>query len=309
VLVALFLFFALAVPRAELWQADSVEEDDSNEPVASITQEEVLHAQTPLLMNELDELAPERPGVTDLYFLGLAPFGSQDVFARELASVHELFEERFDTSGRSVVLSNNPATLEEIPIATITHLRLALARIATVMNPEEDLLFLYITTHGNPNQELAFELPPLELNQLTPSALARMLADSGIKWKVLVISACYSGSYIEPLKDDNTLIITASAADRQSFGCASENDFTYFGRAYFDEALRKTFSFPQAFEAARLSIAARERSGKLAPSNPQMHLGGAMREKLAGLEERLKSRANIRQAARGAALVLARLHP
>jgi len=29
--------------------------------------------------------------------------------------------------------------------------------------------------------------------------LARMLQDSGIKWRVVVVSACYSGGFIEPL--------------------------------------------------------------------------------------------------------------
>jgi Peptidase C13 family len=32
---------------------------------------------------------------------------------------------------------------------------------------------------------------------------------------VLVVSACYSGSFIDTLKDDHTLIITAAAANRK----------------------------------------------------------------------------------------------
>jgi hypothetical protein len=210
--------------------------------------------------------------------------------------VDDVLGRRFDTAGRNILMSNSPQTLGQLPIATVTHLRLALARIAAVMNTDEDVLLIYITTHGSEQQELAFELPPLQLAQLTPAALSRLLAESGIKWKALVISACYSGGYIEPLKDDNTLIITASAADRQSFGCANEEDFTYFGRAYFNDALRRTLSFIDAFDMARRSISARERAEKLEPSNPQMFAGAAMREKLAEIEARLKSRANIKQA-------------
>ena len=295
-LTGLLAAFVFALPRADLWQAGPHSGDDDGGAVASIKQEQMFHAQTPLLIDQLDALEPDRPGVTDLYFLGLAPFGTQDVFARELAVVDHLLAERFDTAGRNILLSNNPQTLGEIPIATITHLRLALSRMAAMMNPDEDVLLLYISTHGTEQHELAFELPPLELAQLTPAALSRILAESGIKWKVLVISACYSGGFIEPLKDENTLIVTAAAADRQSFGCANEEDFTYFGRAYFHEALRRSLSFIDAFEMAKRSIATRERAEKLEPSEPQMFVGGAMREKLGELEMRLKSRANIKQA-------------
>lgn len=294
-LTALLALFMFALPRAELWQSAPQQGDDEG-VTASITQEELFHAQTPLLMDALDALEPERPGVTDLYFLGMAPFGTQDVFAKELAVVDQLLAERFDAVGRTILLSNNPETLGEIPIATVTHLRLALARIAAVMNPDEDVLLLYITTHGTAQHELAFELPPLDLAQLTPAALSRILAESGIKWKALVISACYSGGFIEPLKDDNTLVITASAADRQSFGCSNEEDFTYFGRAFFHEALRRSLSFIDAFEIARRSIVTRERAEKLEASNPQMFVGAAMRDKLGEIETRLKSRANIKQA-------------
>ena len=148
----------------------------------------------------------------------------------------------------------------------------------------------------NLQHKLESQLPPLELAQLKPAALSRILAESGIKWKVLVISACYSGGFIEPLKDENTLIVTAAAADRQSFGCANEEDFTYFGRAYFHEALRRSLSFIDAFDLAKRSIATRERAEKLDASGPQMFVGAAMREKLGELETRLKSRANIKQA-------------
>lgn len=289
-LLGLLAFFVLALPRSELWQPAR---DDGRDPVAAITDETVFLAQTPLLVNQLESLEPERPGITDLYFLGMAPFGTQDVFARELAMVDEVLGRRFDTAGRNVLLSNHPETLGELPVATVTHLRLALSRLATVMNPDEDILMLFITTHGTEQHQLVFELPPMGLVQLTPAALSRILADSGIKWKVLVISACYSGGFLEPLKDDNTLVITAAASDRQSFGCGDDEELTHFGRAYFHEALRQTLSFTDGFDIARRSIAARERAGKLEPSLPQMHAGSAMRDKLAELEARLKLRANI----------------
>ncbi len=287
VLVALFAGFLEVMPRAELWVRHDAEAERAAAAAPSIADERLFHRQQKVLDEALARLAPERPGVEDLYFVGVAPYASQDVFARELASVRKLFDERFGTAGRSIALVNSPETLGDTPIATATSLRAVLESIGRTMNAEEDVLFLFITTHGDERHELAFELPPLTLQQLTPTALARMLADSGVKWKVLVVSACYSGGFVEPLKDANTVVITAADAKSSSFGCAQGRDFTYFGRAYFGEALGRTFSFTEAFETARASVGEQERAERLAPSSPQIFIGNAVRDKLGSLERRL----------------------
>jgi len=272
-------------PRGELWAASA--DDDDAQP--QLTDEEVFHRQGTLLDERLAALAPERRGVVDLYFVGVAADAGQDTFFSEIESIRELLDERFDTDGRSVVLINNPATLTEQPIATVSNLRETLAYLGNTINTDEDVVLLHITTHGSSDFELAFDLPPLELAQLTPSALARILADSGIKWKIIVISACFSGGFIEPLRDDNTLVITAADAFHSSFGCSYDSDYTWFSEALYEEALRGTFSFTEAFDAAKKAVRARERAEGYPPSNPQIALGAAMRGKLASLEKRLSS--------------------
>ncbi len=107
-----------------------------------------------------------------------------------------------------------------------------------------------------------------------------MFDEAGIKWRVIVVSACYSGGYIAPLRDERTLVMTAADATHTSFGCGSESDFTYFGRALFDEELRRTHSFPDAFARAAVTIRGWEREKDLTPSNPQIALGGLMADKL-----------------------------
>jgi len=288
-LAALFLAFVLLFPRAELWVADEEDPDEAMPAGPSIIDESILHRQQTLLDERLDALAPERSGVVDLYFVGVAPYAPQDVFVRELASVQKLFDARFGTEGRSLVLANSPATLADTPIATATNLRAALAGMAQIMNPDEDVLFLFLTSHGDARHELAFALPPLVLDQLTPTALARMLHDSGIKWKVIVVSACYSGGFVEPLRDQNTVVITASDDRSTSFGCENGRDYTWFGKAFFDEALRQTHSFAAAFETARQLVGERETRARVDPSRPQIYVGNAIREKLPALEARLSA--------------------
>ena len=111
-----------------------------------------------------------------------------------------------------------------------------------------------------------------------------MLDKAGITWRVLVVSASYSGSMIDTLADDHTLVITAAAADKTSFGCSDENDWTYFGDAYINTALRDDRSFIAAFERARSIIEAREQEERLTPSAPQIYVGAAIGAKLEELE-------------------------
>jgi Peptidase C13 family len=282
--------------RAANDPAPSAQTDSKIELVPTVTPppihgavnvEKVYYAQFQLLRNATHDLTEQRPGIPDMYFVGFAGDASQDVFLREIRSVHTLFDDRFDTRGRSVVLVNNLSTVATAPLASTHNLLAALDQIALRMDKEEDVLFLFLTSHGTPGV-LAVSFDPLQLNDLTARSLRSMLDRSGIKWRVIVISACYSGSFIEPLKNDDTMIVTAARHDRASFGCTNENEFTYFGRAYFDQALRKTYSFADAFETARTTVAKWEKDEKLKPSLPQIYIGPAIRPKLAEIEERLR---------------------
>lgn len=285
---AMLVIFTVVFPRPELWSPDPASQARARPP--SIAQEELFHLQAGRLDSQLARIEPQRPGVEDLYFIGVAPYGLQDTFKQELASVQRLMDQRFDTAGRSLALVNHPATLGQLPIATVTNLRTAIERLAGTFDVEEDMLMLFLTTHGSDNHELAFELPPLQLQQLTPTALARMLNDSGIKWKIIVISACYSGGFVEPLSDENTLIVTASDATSASFGCEFQSNFTWFSKAFFDQALRRTYSFVGAFDLARSALAEQEKSAAIEPSRPQIFVGASIRAKLDSLGRRLEAR-------------------
>jgi hypothetical protein len=271
-------FFVL--PKTDVWHKP-VEE----EPVAALADERLFHLQGELIERELAAIQPGRAGVPELYFIGFAPDASQDVFLRELGFVKRLFEERFGAAGRSIALASSTGSLDKLPIASATNLARSLQRVGEAMNPDEDVLFLYLSAHGDREHRLSAWQPPLELAQLTPTALARMLHDSGIKWRVIVVSACYSGGFIEPLRDENTLVIAAAAADRTSFGCEAGRDFTYFGEAYFREAMAKTRSFIHAFATAKEIVTRKEAAEKLTPSLPQMWVGPAIAAQLNKLAE------------------------
>ena len=273
-----------------LWDVPYDEKEaEWNRSSAGLANEDNFYDQPKVLARELAAVQAERKGVTDVFFIGMAGDGGQDVFMKEVDAVARLFRERFDTEGHTIRLVNNNKSLAGSPIASATSLQASLKRVAQIMNKEEDILFLFLTSHGSETHRFSLELWPLRFNELDPTRLRKLLDESGIKHRVVVVSACYSGGFINALKDDNTLVISASAPDKNSFGCGSKNDWTYFGNAYFNEALRKTYSFTQAFNLAQPVIAAREKKEDYDPSNPQMVLGAAMRDKLAALEQQLRT--------------------
>jgi len=273
-LMAITLF---AFPETDVWRAPEGDEDP-----APLAEERLFHLQGELIERSLASIQPGRPGVREQYFVGFAPDASEEVFLREMRYVKRLFDERFGTAGRSIALASSYDALEELPIASVTNLSRALERAGKAMNPDEDLLVLFISAHGDREHRLSAWQPPLELAPLTPTALARMLHDSGIKWRVVIVSACYSGGFVEPLRDDNTIVITAAAPDRTSFGCEGGRDFTYFGQAFFRDALSKTASFTEAFEIARQLVTEQEAAERLPPSMPQISVGRAIAELLKG---------------------------
>lgn len=243
--------------------------------------EEAVYAQAELLDQALAGLTPGDPGRIELYLLTLAGDAEQAVFRRESEFVTEQFARRFGTKMRSVALVNSRNTLTDAPMATATSLKRSLEAIGERMNAEQDILFLYLTSHGSQDHELSLRPRGIEVNDLPAAELASMLEDSGIQWKVVVVSACYAGGFIEPLQDEHTLILTAARADRQSFGCADENDFTYFGRAFFERALPDAETFEEAFRSARGIIAEWESEEDRTPSLPQMQSAEPIRKQLA----------------------------
>nr|WP_286944883.1 C13 family peptidase [Pseudomonas sp. UBA6718] len=226
-----------------------------------------LLQQGQLLQQALDALPASTPAV-ELYSLTLAGDGKQSVFLREADYVSKLLRERFGARG-NVTLSNHRDHLADRPLATRESLTRAAQTLAERSGPE-DLVFLYLTSHGSHDHELSIDQPRLQLADLPAGELAALLQPLRDRYKVVVISACYSGGFIPPLKDDKTLVMTAARADRVSFGCSEENDFTYFGRALFAEALNETDDLARAFELAKTRVAEREQADDFEPSEPQL---------------------------------------
>jgi len=217
------------------------------------------------------------------FFLGFAGVGDEKVFAQEIGLASRVLGERYDMAARRVSLINDERDLDHAPLATVSGLKYALRGLGAQMNLDRDVLFLSISSHGADAPAIVVSNSQLPLQDLTDEDLADALRESGIKWRVIIISACYAGGFIERLRDPQTIIITAAAADRTSFGCSNDRDLTYFGEAFYRDALPGARSLRDAFDTAKAAIAARERLEGVIPSNPQAYFGNAMEEKLASM--------------------------
>lgn len=220
------------------------------------------------LLEQALAAVPPSTAAIELYSLALAGDGKQSVFMREADYVTGMLASRFGAIGQ-ITLANHCDHLADRVMASRETLSRSVQTLAARSGPE-DLVFIYLTSHGTSEHELVLDQPRLQLGDLPADELAAVLAPLKGRDKVVVISACYSGGFIPALRDEKTLIMTASRADRVSFGCSEEADFTYFGDALFAQALNQTDDLQQAFELASRHVAEREIADNYEASQPQI---------------------------------------
>jgi len=276
-----------AVALLTIWQRNVADQPIFKQiPVEPVLEEAALYEQPRLLQQALDRIDPSIPGKSDWYFMGVAGFSDQNVFRSEINKVRELFDVRFGTSGHSLALINNNYTWLDEPVATKTSILRGLKTIGQQMNADEDVLFMTLSSHGD-QDFIHLSNPPLAMDNLDATWLREALDASGIRWRVIVVSACYSGSFIDELASPTTVVITASAADKMSFGCTNTAEMTYFGQAFFAESLRENTSFSDAFKDAAYRVQERELYMGFEPSEPQMVIGSLMETALPAFEQAL----------------------
>ncbi|MEX0751525.1 MAG: C13 family peptidase, partial [Xanthobacteraceae bacterium] len=251
---------------------------------AKIAPTEALFAnpqQARLLQKQFSVLAPQRKGVTDVYAIGVAGWAKQDVFVHELDGALASIERTLPIEGRTLRLANNPYTVQTLPLASRQNFAAAVRAVGRVIDKDEDILILFMTSHGAV-RGIGLQLPGITVD-LAPAEVAAVLTKEGIKNRIVIISACYSGVFVKPLANDNTIVLTAADEKSPSFGCGAKRQWTYFGDAFFNQSLKPGMDFKRAFVSAEKLIRGWEKSDRLAPSNPQAHFGDTLVRKLAPL--------------------------
>ena len=244
-------------------------------------------AQHKRLGTEIAALQPQRPGVIDSYVVSIG-LDSDPVFGREAGEAAKVLGRRYNATGRTIFLAAGADSQSSgTPQGSPPNLATALAAVAAKMDLKEDVLILFATTHGDPNSGLAYRDGNNGIGMIAPLRLATLLDDLGFERRMILLSACYAGVFLPLLTNENSIIVTAAASNRTSFGCAPGNDWTFFGDALINNGLRKPQPFDKAAEEATALITKWENSKQLLASRPQTFIGDKANVWLGPLEARM----------------------
>ncbi|HEX5006653.1 MAG TPA: C13 family peptidase [Hyphomonadaceae bacterium] len=250
--------------------------------------------QVEMMAQTLSQLQPQRPGVVDTYVLS-ASFYNDPVFESEAKEAAAVLARRYDAEGRTIILSAGRGTNvpRSYPAASPNNFQAALGKIGATIDPNEDLVIVFTTSHGGQDGTVALVEANRMQGGLRALNLRAALSQAGIRNKVIIVSACFSGHFILPFSaDPGALVLTAAAADKTSFGCEPSRDWTYFGDALFNHALRGGDALVESYNEALDQIASWERDlhakwealpasqkkpgTEPLPSNPQSNVGEAV---------------------------------
>jgi len=245
----------------------------------------ILLEQKRRLDEALAAIKPQRSGVIDAYVVAVA-LDSDPVFAREAREAGAVLARRYDAAGRTLVLAGPDGSRDDRPQGSIDALIVSLARVAELMDPEEDVLVLYSTSHGL-DLGLAYHYGDTGYGILSPSRLKSVFEELGLKRRIVMLSACFSGVFVPALATPESAIMTAAASNRSSFGCRAENDWTFYGDALINTALRQPQGLEDAAAEATALVAQWEADQRLLASLPQTRIGDKVSEWLPALEARM----------------------
>ncbi|MGC6400529.1 C13 family peptidase [Sphingomonas sp. FW199] len=233
----------------------------------------------------VDALKPQRPGMVDAYVL-VAGMDSDPVFGREAREAARVLERRYQAQGRTILLAGTDGTgPSTLPMGSPANIESALSAIAARMDRKEDVLILYTTSHGAP-WGIVYHDGDSGFGAISPFRLWSTLDTLEIDRAMVMISACYSGVFIPLLSKSTRVIATAASSRRPSFGCAAENDWTFFGDALVNRALRKPQPFADAAAEAQGLVAGWEKTAGVESSEPQLFVGEDARTWLTALDAR-----------------------
>ena len=135
---------------------------------------------------------------------------------------------------------------------------------------------LYFTSHGSP-EGLVFG----DDGMVTPASMARAVNQwCGARPTVVIVSACFSGVFVDALAAPNRMVLTAASRERTSFGCGAGETWPWFDGCVI-EALPRSADFLALAADARACVTRREQEAGIdLPSEPQLFVGAEMQLRL-----------------------------
>lgn len=150
--------------------------------------------------------------------------GREDI-SQLLATMGDLDAIHFSSSDKFISPTVKEATADNL-----------LAAFRTPISAGEGC-FVHMTSHGAKHQGFYLSragiLPPATMKQMVD-------ARCGANPTVILISACYSGQFVDSLKGPNRIVMTAASSERPSFGCSADTRYTYWDHCLLEELPNST---------------------------------------------------------------------
>lgn len=215
--------------------------------------------------------APAPVAPPRLIFAGFAMHSQAKAFRNDVLAAEKLAKQ-IDPNALILKLAN-PARdqASDWPQATLENFELVMTKMAEVARPQ-DRVMLLISTHANPGT-LNINIAGKNAAPLTARTLSDALAPLAKTPTLVVLSACYSGAFLEPLRAPNRVVLTATDVHKTSFKCQYPGEHTFFADALFNQAGAEQLSITDWMGAAQKSIQTQEKRKRLAASAPKMFVG------------------------------------
>lgn len=128
--------------------------------------------------------------------------------------------------------------------------------------------FIYMSSHGAPSGMVLGD------TILEPDKFASMVNNAcGDRPTVIVVSACFSGVFVNTLKGADRMVMTAARPDRTSFGCGANVREPYFDTCFTTE-MPRAHDLPGLAQLTHACVAQTEKKeGMSPPSDPQIFIG------------------------------------
>lgn len=135
---------------------------------------------------------------------------------------------------------------------------------------------LYFTSHGAPTAMVFGDAAPI-----TPDMMVNIVRRAcGARPTVVIVSACYSGIFVNALSAPNRMVLTAASRERTSFGCGADETYPWFDGCII-ETLPTATDFLALAAGARACVARKEQENAVdLPSQPQLFVGPEMQLRL-----------------------------
>ena len=152
----------------------------------------------------------------------------------------------------------------------------ALEQMGSVSTAASKGCLFYVTSHGSPANIVFGDTRGLE-----PADLSRFLRQwCGPRPTILILSACFAGSFVDALKAPNRLIMTAASRERSSFGCGAGETYPWYDACIL-QSLPKAIHFLDVAASTRDCVRQKETEAQVSPpSDPQVFIGAEMQMRL-----------------------------